>query len=207
MKKTSIMIAWAIALGLVSMPTAHVLGADDGSQAAAPTSSTVTQQSTTSKATFEVTGGALTLEEVPSFKFGSIGIQDLAADKPASVTGTGSGNLKVSDYRGTNAGWTVSANLGDFQNGKETLKATSVTLAAGKIQTDNNAVAIGPNNIQGADTPVWGAAVGDGAGVTTVSENAATLNLLTNKKAVAGTYIGTITWTLSATPTSTTTAK
>lgn len=122
------------------------------------------------------------------------------------------GNLisEVSDTRGTNAGWTVQVNssaLTDETVGA--LKGATLDLNGGAATVKNSAVADG-STINKVDTTalatdgtpgtIYSAKKGNGAGVTTMQLDPSNITLSVPANVAAGTYTGTLNWTLSDTP-------
>lgn len=217
MKWTKWMIVSAFALGLAVTPklTTHAAEVSDlGIVTTADKPGTAA-----STAQFTATAGDLTLDRVPDMNFGDTNVKDLVTGttlnyKDSNVTqldnakdGQLQNQMKVTDYRGSNAGWTLSANAGAFTSDADssTLNVTSLSFIANgaTIGTDSNANgALGTTSFSGSDTQVWGATAGNGAGVNTadVNANGATLVTAATPKATVGTYRAPITWTLSAAP-------
>lgn len=126
------------------------------------------------------------------------------------------GLIEVLDYRGTNAGWNLSAKVGKPTNGTTTLDGT-LTLSA-EISKFTNATATGPvggvlttggDNVQiwqakaavagtDADHP---ATPGEGTGANDATVGAGTtFELAPNASATTGQYDALVTWTLAGTP-------
>ncbi|WP_204122427.1 WxL domain-containing protein [Lacticaseibacillus mingshuiensis] len=169
-------------------------------------------------AEFIVTPGELTLDTVPDLNFGTVPIASLMdnatttsqlvdydnEDEGANANQTG--DVQVSDYRGSNDGWILSAQMTPFVadadgselNGSMTLLgdgSTSTTVAPGTFgQTiDTNS----------EDVIIWTADEDTGMGVNTDFISAGAANYVTlNQKAdaVAGQYDSDVTWTLAAVP-------
>ncbi|WP_203623717.1 MULTISPECIES: WxL domain-containing protein [unclassified Lacticaseibacillus] len=126
------------------------------------------------------------------------------------------GSIEVLDYRGTNAGWKLSAKVGKPTNGTTTLEGT-LTLAAaiskftnvGATGTVGGAMTAGGDNVQiwqakaavagtDADHP---ATPGEGTGANDATVGAGTSFKLTpNASATTGQYDALVTWTLAGTP-------
>ena len=141
-----------------------------------------------------------------SFKAESVDSQDFG-------TGTPNANLvtEVSDARGTNAGWEVSVTASDLTgdngssitgaslqlNGDTTNAANKVVNTADDTITSNNKTL----TTGGSAEMLYSAAEGHGAGTTAMQiapGNISLSSLPVNVK--AGTYTGTLNWTLGDTP-------
>lgn len=215
MKKTALMIAGAIALGMALVPAGKVSAAEVTATADTPAVSTSTGQ-------FSVDAGALTLDSVPDINFGAPTMAqfiagatldsntDAVTTAAANATANNGGTLSVTDARGGQSGWSLNAKSGDFVNSSQTaVKITpdTLTLNPTKMEISSTATMAGgniqvnaKNSTNGAD--IWTAAQGTGSGLNTAKFNtgAATLVLPAQPDATAGTYLAPITWTLSATP-------
>lgn len=163
----------------------------------------------------------LILAHVPDLNFGAAKIADLIDGKtlnyvdgtvkkptgdPAEAT---DGTLEVLDYRGTNAGWTVSASMDQLTNGQSSLDATLNFVAAQQKFTNAPATAALTAQIASDQTvkPVWTAAQAQGEGDNVAQVTAPTgqaagtdLQLAKNTSATPGQYDATLTWTLADTP-------
>lgn len=209
MKKTALMIAGAIALGMALVPAGKVSAdaviAEDGKPAVS-----------TSIAQFKITAGELTLDSVPDIDFGNPSMADFIAGNPikstgmpvttaaAGATANNGGTLSVTDARGGQNGWSLHAKVGDFLSDATTpvdIAADSLMLnPTGMTNTTGVAMAGGDISHDGAD--IWTAAQGSGSGLNKADfkDGAATLTLPAQPNASEGEYRAPITWTLSATP-------
>lgn len=186
-----------------------------------------------STAEFEVIGGDLTLDAVPDMQFGKTSVKDIVTEATTTLTyqngvvnnkktadGNPNGRIRVSDYRGTGAGWNLSIALGDFvdiNNEDNVLSGVTLTLNA-PLDDGNSLAASSKENIE--VTPTKAATVvnalsdkvegnktpGTGENVYTITKSDTTLKIDQNKAVKAGTYQADLTWTLANTP-STTAAK
>lgn len=197
MKKALTTAGVALALGLFAgvATTAH---AED----------TVQGSPTDSNAQFQVTpaeGGAiLKLNTVPGFTFSPVSQSALisADENGVSVDSTDTGSLNVTDYRGTNTGWSVKAQVGPFNYDKDELSAMHFNLNPDKtsITADNFSESVLGADLVQEDNVL--ATTTDGAGSTTANFQAGSATLVLPKHATAkatdGTtgYQATIDWTL-----------
>ncbi|MEN3086430.1 WxL domain-containing protein [Lacticaseibacillus paracasei] len=221
MKKVNYIAAGISALTIAGLllPTGQVFAADINK---------------TSVAEVNIQGEPITLDQVPDLNFGTIEIDKLIAGEvsqplvdntvpvgPVKTAadpkdGNATGDLSVTDNRGTNVGWELTAQLGDMKNAGGKALAGSMILKGTDIKTDNVSLnAINPGAalpelvIGGAAVSVWkaNAATGtdDGQGQgknTAVIKNAGgtTLKLKQNLTPTAGQYQAAITWTLADAP-------
>jgi hypothetical protein len=208
-----------------------------------PTKSTVDVPDTDKPDTNQTGDGALQLTAVPGFDFGTIGTTDLitgkdnipVADEDANA-GTKSEakdasgawidasnpnhHLAVSDLRGSNAGWTLTASMTPFVNdddadvkitGQLNLAGNAAKLATDYTGYDPSLQTLGDafRTLKAAipatsttDVPtsatVYDAVDGTGAGINVANTDDSTLNLEPSTDATAGHYTATITWTLSS---------
>jgi hypothetical protein len=130
--------------------------------------------------------GALILDSVPSFDWGSS--TTTAAQSPVAIGG--SGNLQVTDGRGGSSGYTVTAQASDMTSGSlqlpvqaMTMSTTGVTHLAGATNAD----------ILSAATVASGDVDSNGTLATTATTG--TIQVANNAK--TGTYNGTITYTIT----------
>ncbi|MFD1486131.1 WxL domain-containing protein [Lacticaseibacillus baoqingensis] len=207
MKKTTWLLL-AAAVGLLTVPATLTHAADD----------TATKTST---AQFGASAGTLTLDKVPDLHFDDVAVGDLIAkandlslqggavsDLPNAADGDADLTVQVTDNRGTNAGWTLSAQAGQFVFGTDTTSTASDLNVSGlKFDTvSNTSTGSAANAFDTADSittgaTVWAAdATNVGSGVNTAEVSAATLSLAKSPRAKAGTYRAPITWTLTTGP-------
>ena len=187
----------------------------------------VAEDSASAKSTaeFAVTAGKLTLDAVPDMHFGmqlgNAGVSDIATrdvvltyqdgkvtdkkDSKGNVTakdtndGNDAGLIRVSDFRGSGAGWKLSLGLSTFSNGSDTLGGTTLAIALGDKK---DAVAIASSTDGTASTPIYVAATDTGLGVNDfIIDGDTELQIAKNPKVKSGTYQADLTWTLSNTPT------
>ena len=170
-----------------------------------------------SVAEFELTGGHLTLVAVPNLAFESADVAKLIRN-PQALTSTAAkvaageagwdGNderkIEVNDERGINAGWQLTAELGQFNHkavAGETLTATGINLAGGELTGDNVAgLTLADANFANQAAVLLAAAPDQGTGTTTATFTQATLALPKKEKVRAGGYRASIIWQLAAVP-------
>ena len=138
MKKVNCIAAGISALTLAGMmlPVGQVFAAD---------------QSKKSVAEINVEAGVLTLEKVPDLRFDKVSIAELAGDtgvtknlidnsvsdqgpvktsgaNAANADGNNTGELTITDYRGSGLGWELTAQVGEMINGAGQSLAGSIVL-------------------------------------------------------------------------------
>lgn len=183
----------------------------------------------TSNAEFTVTPGTLSLNQVPNITLANTDVKAIASgDTNLAVTsnaptagtaydGNNTGTLNITDYRGNNAGWSLTVGLSPFTSGAATITDATLTLDQTAGTLDNSATAV-PNSIKLTQSPVtngwisspqllWTAAANTGEGNNTAT-TASSSNLAITKQAdiVAGTYDATLYWALQNAPAATTPA-
>jgi hypothetical protein len=211
-----------------------------------PTKSDVKVPDTDKPDTTKTGDGALQLVAVPGFDFGSIGTTDLITGKKGIATfssiATGATDatstaktadkaeadtpdtanpdqhLTVSDLRGTNVGWKLSASMTSFLKDGATAGDTTGTINgtlnlkgdADKLATDYTGYDSSLQTLTGfstlsvaipttgAATTIYDAAAPAGAGINVANTSDSTLDLDAAPSATAGHYAATITWTLSS---------
>ena len=219
MKKVNCIAAGISALTLAGMmlPVGQVFAAD---------------QSKKSVAEINVEAGVLTLEKVPDLRFDKVSIAELAGDtgvtknlidnsvsdqgpvktsgaNAANADGNNTGELTITDYRGSGLGWELTAQVGEMINGAGQSLAGSIVLKGSTPVVDGSTPqSVSPDTevilpINGAAVTIWKAAAkqGQGKNTSTFKANGGTkIELASNKTAVTGLYQAPITWTLSDAP-------
>lgn len=163
----------------------------------------------TSDGTVSFTGGDLSLDATGAgLNFGTNPITDQKATYNNQTANSG---VKVSDLRGTGAGWNLSVTQGaQFKNSDATdakeLKGAQINLN-GTLDTTNTsggAPTLEKDSISltpGATTLLAGAKADAGLGTTTVGYDTSTLDVPQSAVKLAGAaYTTTLTWSLDATP-------
>lgn len=155
-------------------------------------------QTSTGKVTF--TAGDLTLDQVPSFDFGTQQIKVQDQDYNAQAQS----EVKVTDLRGSSAGWTVTVTAGKLKAGAKELKGAQVSLANGVTTNTNNETITAPNATLTPDqsVKVMNAAAGNGNGETTGTWQNTDVQLHVPGASTksAEQYTADLTWTLTDAP-------
>ena len=194
-----------------------------------------------STAEFEVTPGDLTLDAVPDLNFGTTNVKDIAtkdvilslvdgkvtSEKDGNVTskdvtakdGNADLNLKVSDFRGVNSGWNLTAKLGTFKANIKDSKSNDASDALDRLNGVILHLVVNSNDDATKTNPVKPAVVdlkqGSADGVTLlnadgdksdgggennfIADTSSTLTIPKDPKIKAATYQADVTWTLGNT--------
>lgn len=199
MKKALTTAGVALALGLFAgvATTAHAADGDvlDNNNS--------TAQFTVDPAT---DGATLQLKEVPSFVFENVSQADWVKGEVTKSSSSVKGNLTITDYRSTGAGWTLGTKVGVFnhEGDDNSSTATAFTFAAAKeVKGDDFAqtIAAGTDLLANANLlNATGAEGMTGAGSTSsdFTDVTASLTLPKNITAKSGQYSSTIDWSLGA---------
>jgi hypothetical protein len=158
-----------------------------------------------SNATIQFTEGILTLDEVSSIDFGA---NEVSSDTEIYQTTTEDPFIQVTDNRGSGAGWSVAAQMGNFTKDTETttLLGSKVKLMNGVMTSLGSSEAPAPNQAVeliagGASVNVVNASSNTGMGtwVDNWSQSDVTLEVL-GGTATTGNHTAVITWTLTDAP-------
>ena len=165
-----------------------------------------------STAQFDLTAGTLALYAVPNLHFQSGSIEKLISGAVTlnfdtekvtpddqNFDGNNFQQLVVEDYRGTNAGWQVTANLGAF-SGKKAITADQITLDGPVGGSNTTNVSFTNANFAGTNATVLNAPQDAGSGLTNVEVVEGELVLPEDNAALAGTYQATVNWALVTAP-------
>lgn len=152
--------------------------------------------------------GELTIDNVSPFVFGT---QKLTGKKATFYSTTTDGNVQVTDKRGTGVGWTVQVRSSDFvdsQNATNILKGAQVNIPVGTISSDTDNSSTAPTAsavaLNTTDTTIFNAAAQSGLGSWvdkfdgTTNESKVSIEIPAGS--MKGSYVSTITWTLSDAP-------
>ena len=165
----------------------------------------VEADSKNSNATVEFTPGELSLVSVSGITFSGVAIE--AGDSTA--TSDEAVSAEVSDLRGTHAGWTLTAEIGNFsevdstEGDPITLEGTTLNFATGHVESDDNAyVENGVLLTAGGDQDtLMAAAVENGIGESTATWEAGNIELTVPQSVVTqGSHTATINWVLDNSP-------
>lgn len=172
-----------------------------------------TDNTNTSTGDVAFSSGTLSLSVVDNtnLSFGKSTISAADATLGASTTPT----VKVSDLRGTNAGWSLTVTQGQQFNLKpdgssSALKNAVLTIASTKVSSDSTVnpqkATLTPGSTangtttNGVASTVASASAGDGNGISTFTFGDSTLTVPGTTPKLAQGYTTTLTWNLGATP-------
>ncbi|WP_167629748.1 WxL domain-containing protein [Listeria valentina] len=192
-----------------------------------PTDPTNPGDEFTPEETPDPTTGSLRIDFASSLDFGEQTISGEAKDYFAKFTkGTNSTGadrfvpnfVQVTDNSGKNAGWTLEVSGSEFKNGDAVLEGAELTLSGTTLAStmdskfkpetvmdnivvgNSNQTVVGAKAEQGMGT--WTAAFGNESGTSATDTNKnVKLHVPAETKKVEGTYTSTLTWTLTAGPT------
>lgn len=172
-----------------------------------PNKPTSNQKST---AGFEVLPGTLSLNQVPTLKFGGATVAEIVRGTTLKTPDVSNG-LQVTDYQGTHEGWQLMVGLSHFENGSKR-QSGNLALGLSKKQTDNlqtagpvETVSLTSQEAKGGvitnPKPVWTAKRQTGQGINYADVVASGTSLkLTNPMVSKGAYSASLFWTLQAGP-------
>ena len=200
MKKNKLakMAAAVLMTGSIAALGTSKVNAEDGGS--------VTSKQSTATFTIDTSKAKLTLDEVPSFDFGSVDPADIYAKK--TVSGKGSGEIQVTDTRLNATGWnlavsttTALTNSSSSIEGDLTFTPTSfsfMTGSDGKTKIDATGWTFSDTlklNLPSTSSAAIASSTGDkGTGSATVSS--AKLEFTKNNTLAQGTYTSHLTWNL-----------
>jgi hypothetical protein len=199
MKKALTTAGVALALGLFAgvATTAHAADGD-----------TLDNNNSTAQFTVDpaTDGATLQLKEVPSFVFKSVSQEKWVEGEVSTPSTSVSGNLTITDYRSTGAGWTLGTKVGAFnhEGNDNNISATYFKFVAAKDVTGDDftqTIAEGTDLLDNAGLlNATGADGMTGAGSTSsdFTDVTANLTLPKNVSAKSGQYTSTIDWSLGA---------
>ena len=198
MKKNKLakMAAAVLMTGSIAALGTSKVNAEDGGS--------VTSKQSTATFTINTSKAKLTLDEVPSFDFGSVDPADIYAKK--SVSGTGSGKVQVTDTRLNATGWNLAVS-----------KTTALTNSSSSIEGDlaftPTSFSFTTGNATGwtfsSDTPTLNlpstssaeiaSSIGKDKGTGSATVSSANLKFTKNNTLAQGKYTSNLTWNLGTT--------
>ncbi|WP_262315303.1 WxL domain-containing protein [Lacticaseibacillus parakribbianus] len=229
MRKQGLIGAIALAAALAAAPLATGQAASGPGTAAANISKTDVgsgfevdasgHAAANTTASFKLEAGVLELDAVPNFNFGTANVEDIATgDKELTIVnqaggvaptttydGNDAGKITVTDFRGNNAGWNLTAQTGtEFQGptADATIGMTSFEVGFNNDGSEDTDLApsFASKSIAGASASIVNAVAGNGAGRSSFLLDEATVQLVQQLKVQAGDYRAVVNWTLASTP-------
>lgn len=191
MKKNKLakMAAAVLMTGSIAALGTSKVNAEDGGS--------VTSKQSTATFTIDTSKAKLTLDEVPSFDFGSVDPADIYAKK--TVSSKGSGEIQVTDTRLNATGWNLAVSKTTaLTNGSSSIEG-DLTLNPSSFSFKNWTFSGTPTlKLPSTDSVTIASSTGDkGTGSATVSS--ANLEFTNNTTLAQGTYTSNLTWNLGTT--------
>lgn len=199
MKKNKLakMAAAVLMTGSIATLGTSKVNAEDGASSATNKQSTATFTIDTSKA-------KLTLDEVPSFDFGSVDPADIYAKK--TVSGKGSGEIQVTDTRLNATGWnlavsttTALTNSSSSIEGDLTFTPTSFSFTTGNATGWTFSSGTPTLNLPSTSSAEIASSIGKDKGTGSATVSSANLKFTKNNTLAQGTYTSNLTWNLGTT--------
>ena len=199
MKKNKLakMAAAVLMTGSIAALGTSKVNAEDGGSVTSKQSSTATFTIDTSKA-------KLTLDEVPSFDFGSVDPADIYAKK--TVSGKGSGEIQVTDTRLNATGWnlavsttTALTNSSSSIEGDLTFTPTSFSFTTGNATGWTFSSGTPTLNLPSTSSAEIASSIGKDKGTGSATVSSANLKFTKNNTLAQGTYTSKLTWNLGTT--------
>ena len=199
MKKNKLakMAAAVLMTGSIATLGTSKVNAEDGASSATSKSSTATFTIDTSKA-------KLTLDEVPSFDFGSVDPADIYAKK--TVSGKGSGEIQVTDTRLNATGWnlavsttTALTNSSSSIEGDLTFTPTSFSFTTGNATGWTFSSSTPTLNLPSTSSAEIASSIGKDKGTGSATVSSANLKFTKNNTLAQGKYTSNLTWNLGTT--------
>lgn len=184
---------------IAALGTSKVNAEDSGSGA-----SSATSKSSTATFTIDQSKAKLTLDEVPSFNFGSVDPADIYAKK--TVSGKGSGEIQVTDTRLNATGWnlavsttTALTNSSSSIEGDLTFTPTSFSFTPGENATGWTFSGTPTLNLPSTSSAEIASSIGKDKGTGSATVSRANLKFTKNNTLAQGTYTSNLTWNLGTT--------
>ena len=198
MKKNKLakMAAAVLMTGSIATLGTSKVNAEDGASSAT-SESTATFTIDTSKA-------KLTLDEVPSFDFGSVDPADIYAKK--TVSGKGSDEIQVTDTRLNATGWnlavsttTALTNSSSSIEGDLTFTPTSFSFTTGNATGWTFSSGTPTLNLPSTSSAEIASSIGKDKGTGSATVSSANLKFTKNNTLAQGKYTSNLTWNLGTT--------
>ncbi|QGY97485.1 hypothetical protein E6A54_09620 (plasmid) [Lactobacillus johnsonii] len=199
MKKNKLakMAAAVLMTGSIAALGTSKVNAEDGASSA-------TQKSSTATFTIDTSKAKLTLDEVPSFDFGSVDPADIYAKK--TVSGKGSGEIQVTDTRLNATGWnlavsttTALTNSSSSIEGDLTFTPTSFSFTTGNATGWTFSSSTPTLNLPSTSSAEIASSIGKDKGTGSATVSSANLKFTKNNTLAQGKYTSNLTWNLGTT--------
>ena len=197
MKKNKLakMAAVLMTGSIAALGTSKVNAEDGGS---------VTSKQSTATFTIDTSKAKLTLDEVPSFDFGSVDPADIYAKK--TVSGKGSGEIQVTDTRLNATGWnlavsttTALTNSSSSIEGDLTFTPTSFSFTTGNATGWTFSSSTPTLNLPSTSSAEIASSIGKDKGTGSATVSSANLKFTKNNTLAQGKYTSNLTWNLGTT--------
>ena len=166
--------------------------------------SVTSKQSSTATFTIDTSKAKLTLDEVPSFDFGSVDPADIYAKK--TVSGKGSGEIQVTDTRLNATGWnlavsttTALTNSSSSIEGDLTFTPTSFSFTTGNATGWTVSSGTPTLNLPSTSSAEIASSIGKDKGTGSATVSSANLKFTKNNTLAQGKYTSNLTWNLGTT--------
>lgn len=198
MKKNKLakMAAAVLMTGSIAALGTSKVNAEDGGS--------VTSKQSTATFTIDTSKAKLTLDEVPSFDFGSVDPADIYAKK--TVSGKGSGEIQVTDTRLNATGWnlavsktTALTNGSSSIEGDLTLTPTSFSFTTGNATGWTFSSGTPTLNLPSTSSAEIASSIGKDKGTGSATVSSANLKFTKNNTLAQGKYTSNLTWNLGTT--------
>ena len=198
MKKNKLakMAAAVLMTGSIAALGTSKVNAEDGGS--------VTSKQSTATFTIDTSKAKLTLDEVPSFDFGSVDPADIYAKK--TVSGKGSGEIQVTDTRLNASGWnlavsttTALTNSSSSIEGDLTFTPTSFSFTTGNATGWTFSSGTPTLNLPSTSSAEIASSIGKDKGTGSATVSSANLKFTKNNTLAQGKYTSNLTWNLGTT--------
>ena len=198
MKKNKLakMAAAVLMTGSIAALGTSKVNAEDGGS--------VTSKQSTATFTIDTSKAKLTLDEVPSFDFGSVDPADIYAKK--TVSGKGSGEIQVTDTRLNATGWnlavsttTALTNSSSSIEGDLTFTPTSFSFKTGNATGWTFSSGTPTLNLPSTSSAEIASSIGKDKGTGSATVSSANLKFTKNNTLAQGKYTSNLTWNLGTT--------
>ena len=198
MKKNKLakMAAAVLMTGSIAALGTSKVNAEDGGS--------VTSKQSTATFTIDTSKAKLTLDEVPSFDFGSVDPADIYAKK--TVSGKGSGEIQVTDTRLNATGWnlavsttTALTNSSSSIEGDLTFTPTSFSFTTGNATGWTFSSGTPTLNLPSTSSAEIASSIAKDKGTGSATVSSANLKFTKNNTLAEGKYTSNLTWNLGTT--------